>query len=1195
MICYGGNYMNKTKIRSFAEWAREKLIADITFKAGMLGITETGIAEKLSQSTNDLELYDIGTKEYVQVSGDEIKQRQALVEALQLKEKSYNTYKEAFDTLIEEVAYTWFNRLIAIRFMEVNDYLPSGIRVLSSESAGKIEPDLVTNPLDTELDITVAEQDTILALKDQNKSDELFRMLFIKQCNQLHGILPDLFESTNDYTELLLTISFTDIEGIVYKLVHDIDEKDFDVKTDGGQVEIIGWLYQYYISKKHDEIINIYKGTIKKTDIPAATQLFTTDWVVRYMVDNSLGKYWIERNPTSKLADALEFFVTPKDGNIQYIDEKIEPTELTFFDPCMGSGHILVYAFDVLMEIYRECGYSDRDAALQIIQHNLYGMDIDKRAYQLAYFALMMKARSYSRRILTQDVTNNLSVVEESNSIEQFTCEGFTNDAEQNAIGEYLVDAYKDAQEIGTLQTITDNDYASFRDYLLNLRNSTTQADIFSAAWLQSVHPLMLQLTKQAMIMSTKYAVVCTNPPYMNKLEGALKKFVTDKYKPYSGDLFSVFMYRNFNYCREDGYSAFMTPFVWMFIKTYEKLREYMINSKSIVSLIQMEYSAFEEATVPICSFILKNGLPNQKSLCFRLSKFKGGMGVQKQKVLEALANKECGYFYEAEQSNFNQITGRPIAYWVSDRVFNIFAVQKTLKEVSAVKNGMSTTDNNRFLRYWYECSHNNIGFNFANAKAANDSKKRWFPYNKGGEYRKWYGNIWFVVNWQFDGKEIKKAAEGASGGRIVSQDFYFLQSVSWSKVTAGHFVLRYFPNGFLFDVAGPSIFADEKTQLYILALMNSHLKYPLLEELYPTINYEMGQISTTPFIMDSDKIMQVNILAWQNVEISKSDWDAFETSWDFTVHPLIKNHVTSIKEAYAIWEEECHQRFTTLKANEEELNRIFIDIYGLQEELTPDVEDKDVTVRKADLQRDVKSLISYAVGCMFGRYSLDVEGLAYAGGEWDASQYKTYIPDEDNCIPITDEAYFEDDVVGRFCDFIKTAFGEASLEDNLTYIAEVLGNSGNTSREVIRNYFLGDFIKDHNKIYQGRPIYWLFDSGKQKGFKALVYMHRWNADTTGHMRVEYLHRMQKVYEREIERMQETIDHSSDNREITRAAKRKEKLQKQLKETQDYDKLVAHLALSRVDIDLDDGVKVNHEKVQISSDGKKMSILAKLK
>ena len=467
--------MNKTAIRKFAEWAREKLIEDIKYKAGTVGITENGIADKLPQSTSDLHFYDIGTKDYSEISGIEIKQRDALVKAIQTKERSYKSYQEAFENVIEEVAYTWFNRLIAIRFMEVNDYLPSGVRVLSSENKAKKEPDLVTTPFDTNLEFTSYEQDRIIQLKDDNKLDELFRMLFIKQCNKLHDILPELFEKTDDYSELLLTISFTDSEGIIHHLINDIEDVDFRINDemytdDGkikadGQVEIIGWLYQYYISKKHDEIVNIYKGTVKKADIPAATQLFTTDWVVRYMVDNSLGRYWIERNPQSRLAEKLEFFVTPKNGGTQYVDEKISPTDLTFFDPCMGSGHILVYAFDVLMEIYREVGYSDRDAALNIVENNLFGMDIDKRAYQLAYFAVMMKARSYNRRALTKGISNNLAVVEESNSIDKFAYSGLTTDSEQNKIGEYLVEAYKDAQEIGTLKTIEKKDYNEFVTY----------------------------------------------------------------------------------------------------------------------------------------------------------------------------------------------------------------------------------------------------------------------------------------------------------------------------------------------------------------------------------------------------------------------------------------------------------------------------------------------------------------------------------------------------------------------------------------------------------------------------------------------------------------------------------------------------------------------------------------------------------
>lgn len=1194
--------MNKTATRKFAEWAREKLIEDIKYKAGTVGITEHGIAEKLPQSTSDTYFYDVGTKDYTKISGIEIKQRDALVKAIQTKERSYKCYQEAFENVIEEVAYTWFNRLIAIRFMEVNDYLPSGVRVLSSENKAKKEPDLVTTPFDTDLEFTSYEQNRIIQLKDDNKLDELFRMLFIKQCNKLHDILPELFEKTDDYSELLLTISFTDPEGIIHHLINDIEDVDFRINDemytdDGkikadGQVEIIGWLYQYYISKKHDEIVNIYKGTVKKTDIPAATQLFTTDWVVRYMVDNSLGRYWIERNPQSKLTEKLEFFVTPKNGEIQYVDEKISPTDLTFFDPCMGSGHILVYAFDVLMEIYREVGYSDRDAALSIVENNLFGMDIDKRAYQLAYFAVMMKARSYNRRALTKGISNNLAVVEESNSIDKFTCNGLTTDSEQNKIGEYLVEAYRDAQEIGTLQTIEKKDYNGFVTYLNNIDNSAGQIDLFSTAWLNDTLPQMVQLAKQAEIMSNKYAVVCTNPPYMNKLEGQLKKFVVDNYKAYSGDLFSVFIYRNFDYCKIDGYSAFMTPFVWLFIKTYEALRKYIIDTKAITTLVQMEYSAFEEATVPICSFVLKNGRATEKALCFRLSDFKGGMEVQKQKVLEAIENKKCGYFYEAGQNDFRRILGSPLAYWATEAITEVFQNSKLLTEIANPRQGLITGDVNRFVRKWYECSLTNLNLS---AKISDPQRiGKWFPYCNGGAYRKWYGNNDDVVNWLNDGVEVKGFVDdkGKQRSRPQNQQYYYREGGTWSAISSSSFSVRYFPEGFLFSNAGMAIYAEHNQLLYLIGFLNSKLSQTYLGLFNEGLNYNQGDIAKLPIVKSEieDKVCKK---VMETVEISKAEWDSFETSWDFQKHPLISYAVDKVSTFFEMWSKECAERFNQLKANEEELNRIFIDIYRLQDELTPEVEDKDVTVRQADLQRDIKSLISYAVGCMFGRYSLDEDGLAYAGGEWNDSKYDTFIPDEDNCIPITDEEYFEDDIVGLFCAWLKKVYGEDTLEENLDFIANALGNKGKTSREIIRNYFLTDFIKDHIKTYQKRPIYWLFDSGKQNGFKALVYMHRWNADTIGNVRVEYLHRIQRVYEKEITRMQEIIDNSHDNKEISNATKRKEKLQKQIKETKDYDAKIAHLALSRIDIDLDDGVKINYEKVQ-TADGKKMQILAKI-
>ena len=1231
--------MNKTAIKNFAVWARQKLIADIKYKTKMLGIDENGIAEKLPQSTADLHFFDVGTNRYTEVSGVEINQRNALVNAIREREHSFKSLKEAFDDIVEEVAYTWFNRLIAIRFMEVNNYLPSGIRVLSSVNSAKSEPDFVTTPFETDLDFTPYEQSVIYQLKDENKLDELFRMLFIKQCNKLNDILPELFEKTNDYTELLLTISFIDNNGIVYRLVNDIDEDAFNVEKEG-QVEIIGWLYQYYISEKHDAIINIYKGTVKKADIPAATQLFTTDWVVRYIVDNSLGRYWIERNPGSKLAEKLDFFVTPKSGEIEYIDEKIYPADLTFFDPCMGSGHILVYAFDVLMEIYRECGYSDRDAALSIVQNNLFGIDIDKRAYQLAYFAVMMKARSYNRWLFRNNIHINLAVCEESNAVERFACGGITNDENQNIIGEYLVEVFKDSKEIGALQTVKKNDYISFTKYLQSLKQLERQLNISSVSWINDTLPKMFKFAKQAHIMSQKYSIVCTNPPYMNKMESNLKEFVVKNYKAYSGDLFSVFMYRNFGYCKAGGYSAFMTPFVWMFIKTYEALRNYIIETKSIVSLIQMEYSAFEEATVPICSFVLKNTKETSEGLYFRLSDFKGGMEVQKKKVLEAIDDKECGYFYESDQSNFSKIPGSPIAYWVSDNAIRLCEQSKVFEDYATTRAGMITGNNNLFIRIWHEIDNCKLGLHSHSRQEAMNSRKKWFPYNKGGDYRKWYGNNDYVVNWENDGFVMRnyKDFSGKIPAHAFNLEYIFKENVTWSSLSSYKFAARYTDYGFLYDASGS--FADIKKEniYYTLAFLCSEIAFFYLSAINPTLNFQKGNISNLPFILNQIQKEKIDYITNQNIKLSKTDWDSYETSWDFKCLPLVNlsrglwdaTRVNAAIESYyggypkadsplelcyLLWKGECSERFKRLKANEEELNRIFIDIYGLRDELTPEVADRDVTVHyvvdsKDDIPESLKgsnyvrtkrdeivSLISYAVGCMFGRYSLDREGLVYAGGDfsdrWSVISGQ-YAPDEDNCIPITDEQYFEDDIVGRFVEFIETVYGKDTLEENLKFIASALGGKGNSSREVIRSYFLKDFIKDHIKTYKKRPIYWMFDSGRQNGFKALVYMHRWNADTIGNVRVEYLHRVQNIYEREISRMQEITDSGADSREIGRASKRREKLLKQLKETRDYDEKIAHLALSRIDIDLDDGVKVNYEKVQTGKDGKKMQILTKI-
>lgn len=726
--------MNKTAIKNFAVWARRKLIGEITDKARLLGVTEVGVAEPLPQSTKDLQFFDIGTKNYAEVQGAEIAQRNALVGAIKEKARELS-YQDAFQNVVEEIAYTWFNRMIAIRFMEVNDYLPSRVRVLSSENPGKLEPDFVTAPFDTDLEFTPNEQNRVMQLKDENKLDELFRMLFIKQCNKLHEILSELFEATSDYTELLLTISFTDKDGVVYHLTHDIPEDNFNVEEEG-QVEIIGWLYQYYNDDRKNEIINIYKGTVKKYDIPAATQLFTTDWVVRYIVDNSLGRYWIERHPESNLASKLEFLVTPKNGELQHVNEKIQPEELSFLDPCMGSAHILVYAFDVLMEIYRECGYTDRDAASMIVQNNLFGLDIDERASQLAYFAVMMKARSYDRRFLTRDIKPNVAAIKESNGMGSVVLNGLTTDMQMNALSKYLVETFRDAKELGSIIRVEQKNYDAYIEYLDGC-DRQGQLTLDDTDWMDNVRPVLKVLAYQAKVLAKKYTVVCTNPPYLNKIEGRLKSFVTENYKDYSGDLFSVFTYRNLMFCEQDGYCGYMTPFVWMFIKTYEKLREFIIHNKSITTLVQMEYSAFEEATVPICSFVLKNGRTTENGLYFKLSDFKGGMEVQKQKVWEALADKNCGYFYETDQSNFSKIPGAPVAYWVSDRILECYKA-KSIYDYANPCKGIDTGDNNVFLRFWHEVAKKSQYIPDGKPCTEKDFLLyKWFPYNKGGNYRK--------------------------------------------------------------------------------------------------------------------------------------------------------------------------------------------------------------------------------------------------------------------------------------------------------------------------------------------------------------------------------------------------------------------------------------------------------------------------
>ena len=852
--------MNKTAIKNFAIWARVQLIEAAKQRAFEYEITEDG--------ENRADIDSIGGS----VLTAEVKeQRRQLISQIQHK---------GYMQVMEEAAYTWFNRFIALRFMEVNGYLPSKTRVFTDEN-GEFKPEILKQAMSVEID--GLDRNKVLQLLDAQANEELYKYLIITQCNALNASLPEMFETISNWTELLFPANLLRSDSVLARMVADIPEEDWR-----DAVQIIGWLYQYYIDERKNEVINIYKGTVKKEDIPAATQLFTTDWVVRYMVDNSLGRYWIERHPESKLADKLEFFVTPKNGEIKHIDEFVKPEDVKFIDPCMGSGHILVYAFDVLMEIYKESGYAERDAASMIVQNNLFGLDIDDRASQLAYFAVMMKARSYDRRFLSRGITPNVISIKESNHMGVAIRDGLTTDAEMNVISRYLVDTFRDAKELGSIITAEPKDYDSYIAYLDGC-DGQGQLAMDDSDWLQNTRPMLKALARQAKVLAAKYSVVCTNPPYLNKIEGRLKSFVTENYKDYSGDLFSVFIYRNLMLCKQDGYSGYMTPFVWMFIKTYERLREFIIRNKSITTLVQMEYSAFEEATVPICSFVLKNGEATENGLYFKLSDFKGGMEVQKQKVLEALADKNCGYFYEADQSNFSKIPGSPVAYWVSEKLFNCFD-SKTIKQFGTLAQGLITGDVNRFTRLWHEINNNSFVGSATSSLDVIAHGGKWIPYNKGGAYRKWCGNDEYVVNWENDGFEIKHFVDekGKLRSRPQGADHYFKEVITWSKITSAKTSFRHKTQGQISSEAGMTIIAPHEYESYILSFCNSCVAESILKIVSPTLNCELGDIGCLPIHVKNESVSQINEHTLKCEDVSKKDWDSYETSWDFKRSPLV-------------------------------------------------------------------------------------------------------------------------------------------------------------------------------------------------------------------------------------------------------------------------------------------------------------------
>lgn len=1219
--------MNKNAIKKFAIEARKKLIDSVTDKAGMLGITEKSCSEPITKGA-DFEVYQTVAGTEVTLNKRQCEQRRRLVAQIESR---------GFEAVVEEVAYTWFNRICAIRFMEVNDYLPNRVRVLSSEKEGKMEPDLVTQAPDVDLDLTAQEKEEIINWKMSGTSedtDKLYCKLFLKQCHQLHDILPGLFEADSDYMELLFGISYTNKDDVIYMLVNPetgIPEADFNVSTlddEGnptGQVEIIGWLYQYYNTELKDDTFAKLKKNVKitKERIPAATQLFTPDWIVRYMVENSVGRIWIEHlravDPSTDEKATAERFgwkyylpeadqeeaVNVKLAEIRSTYKDLKPTDITCIDPCMGSGHILIAMFDVLMDIYESAGYDKREAAFEIVEHNIHGLDIDQRAYQLAYFAVMMKGRGYNRRFLRgRDGKPEPKVyaIVESNEINRNHLQFFgahLSEMERNLAVtqiEGLLDTFIDAREYGSILNVDVCDWDVLERFVEDL--GTVGQISFESVGSEETQESLRKLVRVAKNLGQKYDAVVTNPPYMGAsgMGAELSKYVKGNYPNSKSDLFSVFIEKWNTMVNKNGFNCMVTMQSWMFLSSFEKMRVNILNTRNITNLLHMENMvmgiAFGTAVTVFRNGHVQGykGTYNQIKLCDIVN--------NKPKYFPVLDNR----FSQVATDNFSKIPGSPMAYWISKQLMNTFE-HPSIENYVLFRQGMATSDNNRFLRLWHEVKESKTNLHATDLESARHSGSKWFAYNKGGAYRKWYGNSEYVVNWENDGAEMKAYTSTLPQGmnvRLKSREYYFKECYSWSKISSGQISFRYYPTGFAFDVAGCCVFECGDHLLYFLGLSNSVVTSILANCISPTMNYELDHLKKIPVIFNNEKEEVINEIVKKNIILAKTDWDSYETSWDFQKHPLVCK-ASNLDKIFEQWKEKSGSRFNELKNNEEKLNRIFIDIYGLNEELIPEIEDKDVSVRKADLSRDICSFVSYAVGCMFGRYSLDKEGLIYAGGEWDSSRYKTFIPDSDNCIPITDEEYFSDDIVGRFAEFVKTVYGADTLEENLDFIANALGNKGDTSREVIRNYFLKDFYTDHLKVYQKRPIYWLFDSGKQNGFKALIYMHRYDADTVGRVRTDYLHRAQKYIETAMQSAQYTIDNASSASEKSKATKAVTKYTKQLAEMKIYDEAIAHIANKRIEIDLDDGVKVNYEKfqgVEVAQEGKKtlkVNLLAKLK
>lgn len=1177
----GELFVNKTVLKNFVTNARKELIDKVKAKAFKVGITEENIKKAQFESSDAI--YIDGK----QLSAAEKKQREKLI--LRINEIGYRQ-------VIEEVAYTWFNRFTALRFMEVNNYLPTKVRVLSSSNSDSSEPDIIREALRVDLDI---DKEWVYELKLNNKTEELFRYLVIKQCNSLNKVLPFMFETIDDYKEILFPEGLLAKESFLQKMtdIKVIDESYWE------NVEIIGWLYQFYNS---DEKIRVYKetGRHKKEEIPFITQLFTPDWIVKYMVQNSLGRLWIESHPENNdLIFDWKYYFQNNNKNFDfdelltpYVDKQLRVEDIKCLDPAMGSGHILVYLFEVLYEIYIKCGYMEREIPKLIIENNLFGLDIDDRAYQLACFSLIMKALKYNSRFLRtierEGIIINLASVQETNCFNNNDIAYFADEEKgdkYNKTSEFI-EQFRDAKIYGALLKIDQFDIEFFQNRLEDIiQNPVEYLDQVESR--DKITAYFNNWILQAVIMSQNYNVVITNPPYIGsrRMNDKLVKLLNDKYSDSKVDTCTAFMEVD-HYLKQNGFLAMVNQHSWMFTSSFSSLREKIIRTKTIDTMLHLGSGAFEEIggeVVQSTAFVLRNtAIENFKGDYIRVVDYRDAR-EKKLKTIEVVRDVNAVDRFFKESKTFDSILEKPIAYWVSDNLINAFIKSTPIGEIAEPKAGLSTGDNFRFQKEWFEVEFSQIGFNYENISQTMDGLHKWFPCNSGGAFRKWYGNNEVVVNWENNGTEIRnfKSESGKLKSRPQNTQFFFKEGLTWTKISTGKFAVRYKESGFIFDDTGRSAFTEDlQLNKIIIGLFCSKIAFEVLKILNPTMSFTNGDIYRIPFLNDKIKAYSEEILKFvdDNIYISKKEWDSFETSWNFVRHPFLNTTpgTAQIENSYNEWNKQNSKWFSEMKHNEEKLNSIFIDLYGLQKELTPTVDESNITLRKADIYTDVRSFLSYAVGCLFGRYSLDEEGIVYAGGHFNPEKYRKFIADKDNIVPIFSGTYFEDDIVSRLIEFIRVSFGELSLAENLEFVAKILGKKNSeTSKEAITRYFLNDFYKEHLQTYRKKPIYWLFTSGKQKAFNCLIYMHRYDKSTLSRIRTDYLHELQIRLDAERKVLLHTINGEGNKKEISNAKKELKSLELKIEELRAYDEKLHHMADMQVEINLDEGVAVNYAKL----------------